>query len=142
MLNQTPGRNEGQVTAVAAESAGPTGIPEKAAFFTPVVDMQAPADMAGESKRETSALGECLRLACGTAGFLMGGPAGAALGAALGQLAGETAARQTRMIWPTFARAFFHPRRIGRKEIVLIVMAMTAAIPSGVRAQAAELTSP
>jgi hypothetical protein len=141
VLNQTPGRNEGQITAAAAESAGPTGIPEKAAFFTPVVDMQAPADKACESKRETSAL-ECLRLACGTAGFLMGGPAGAALGAALGQLAGETAAKQTRMIWPTFARALFHPRRIGRKEIVLIVMAMTAAIPSGVRAQAAELTSP
>jgi len=59
----------------------------------PLVDVQAGEDKSCELKRETSFLGEFLRLAGGTTGFLMGGPAGAAFGSTLGELAGEIAAR-------------------------------------------------
>jgi hypothetical protein len=141
MLDQAPRRNEVRISAAAVEIPALTGIPEKAALPAQVVDLQAPTDRPGELKRETSFLGEFLRLTCGTAGFLMGGPAGAALGSAVGQLTGEIATKQTRMIWPTLARAFLSPKGIGRKEIVLIVIAMTVAIPSDVSAQSAQLTA-
>ena len=137
MLDQTPGRYERQITSAAAENPALTGIPESASP-TPLVDIQAPEDKPDEPKRETSLLGEFLRLACGTAGFLMGGPAGAAIGSAVGQLTGELATKQTRMVWPTLARAFLSPKGIGRKEIVLIIIAMTVAIPTGVDAHAAK----
>jgi hypothetical protein len=130
MLNQAPEGNEKQITAATAESAALTAISEKAAFLAPLVDVQAGEDKSGELKGETSFLGEFLRLAGGTAGFLMGGPAGAAFGSTLGELAGEIAAERTSMIWPTLGRAFLYPKRAGMKKIVLIVMAMSAAFPA------------
>jgi hypothetical protein len=130
MLNQAPQGNEKHITAATAESAAITVISEKAAFLAPLADVQVGEDKSGELKREISWLGEFLRLAGGTAGFLMGGPAGAALGSAVGELAGEIAAERTSMIWPTLARAFLYPKRARTKKIVLIVMAMSAAFPA------------
>jgi hypothetical protein len=138
MLNQAPRGNEEQITAAAEDNAALTRIPEKAAFLTPVVDVQAGEDKPGELKRESSLLGEFLRLAGGTAGFLMGGPAGAAIGSAVGELAGDIAAKRTSRIWPTLGRAFLYAKGTSMKKIVLIVLAMTAVIPGG-GAWAAEL---
>jgi hypothetical protein len=109
-----------------------TVISEKAAFLAPPPDGQAGEGKSGELEREISLLGKFLRLAGGTAGFLMGGPAGSALGSVVGELTGEIAAKQTSMIWSIFGSAFLHPKRAGMKKIVLIVMAVTADIPGGV----------
>jgi len=139
MLNQAPEGNDKQITAATAESAALTVIPGKAKFLAPLADVRAGEDKPGELKRETSFLGEFMRLAGGTAGFLMGGPAGAALGSAVGELAGDIFTERTSMIWLTLGRAFLHPKGVTMKQILLIVAAMTAVIPSGVGAGAAEL---
>lgn len=130
MLNQAPQGNERQVTAATAENPALTGISEEAAFLAPLSDVQAGEDSSGELKGEVSLLGEFLRLAGGTAGFLMGGPAGAAVGSVVGELAGEIAAERTRMIWPALGRAFLYPKRTGTKIVGLIAMAMSAAFPA------------
>lgn len=130
MLNQAPQGNERQVRAATAENPALTGISEEAAFLAPLSDVQAGEDRSGELKREISSLAEFLRLAGGTAGFLMGGPAGATVGSVVGELAGEIAAERTRMIWPALGRAFLYPKRTGAKEIILIAMAMSAALPA------------
>ena len=132
MLNQAPEGNEKQITADTAKIAAITVISEKAAFLAPLADVQAGEGNSGELKREVSFLGKFLRLAGGTAGFLMGGPAGAAFGSAVGELTGEIAAERTSMIWSIFESAFLYPKRSGMKKIILIAMAMTAGIPSSV----------
>jgi hypothetical protein len=136
MLNQAPDGNDRQITAATAESAGLTVIPGKAELLAPLADVQAGEDKPGEPKRETSFLGEFMRLACGSAGFLMGGPAGTALGSAVGELAGDIFTERTSMI---LGRAFLHPKGVTMKQILLIVAAVTAVIPGGVGAGAAEL---
>ena len=132
MPNQAPDGHDEQITVAPAESATLIAISEKAACLAPAVDVQAGENNTGEPKREISFLGECLRLAGGTVGFLMGGPAGAAVGSAVGQLAGDIAAERTSLFWPALGRAFLYPKRTGLKQIVLISMAMTAAIPGDV----------
>jgi hypothetical protein len=132
MANQAPEENEKQITAETAKIAAMTVISPKAAILAPLADLQAGEGQCGELKREISLLGKFLRLAGGTAGFLMGGPAGAALGSTVGELTGEIAAKQTSMIWSIFGSAFPHQKRAGMKKIVLIAMAVTADIPCGV----------
>jgi len=132
MANQAPEENEKQITADTAKIAAMNVISPKAAILAPLADLQAGEGQCGELKREISLLGKFLRLAGGTAGFLMGGPAGAALGSTVGELTGEIAAKQTSMIWSIFGSAFPHQKRAGMKKIVLIAMAVTADIPCGV----------
>jgi hypothetical protein len=129
MLNQAPEGNEKQISAATAESAALTGISRGPSFPAPLV-VKAGEDSHSELKRDISLLGESLRLAGGTAGFLMGGPAGAMVGSFFGKLAGEIAAERTSMIWAALGRAFLHAMRAGTIKIVLIVLGMSTAFPA------------
>jgi hypothetical protein len=139
MLTRPSGEDEKQVPPAAAGSAAQTGIPERTELLTSPVDVEVGEDKSGELKSETSFLGGFLGLAGGTAGFLAGGPAGAALGSAIGELAGDIAAERTSMIWSTFGHALLYPKGVTMNKILLIVLTVTATIPNGLGARAAEL---
>ena len=73
--------------------------------------VQAEEDQPKELKRETSFLGGALRFAGAIVGFLVGGPAGAALGSIVVEVMGDMAAERSSIIWPDLGqRAFFYPK--------------------------------
>jgi len=79
-------------------------------------DVVAGEGQSSQPKREASLLAGPLRFAGTVIGFLMGGPAGAALGSVFGELADDVVAEQGNMIWQKLGSALFFRKRAHHEE--------------------------